>query len=97
MVADSALRHARGLDGIAAATPLLQRVRGVALLGLGRRAEAEAALRESLTAARGRKASHDICFALEALLAAGPEVGGSERRAWGAGLERLRRQLGIVT
>jgi class 3 adenylate cyclase/tetratricopeptide (TPR) repeat protein len=97
VVADSALRHARGLDGIAAATPLLQRVRGVALLGLGRRAEAEAALRESLTAARGRKASHDICFALEALLAAGPEVGGSERRAWGAGLERLRRQLGIVT
>jgi len=95
-LADGALTRAQALEGIAAATPLLQRVRAAALVGLDREAEAEAALQQSLIAARSREASHDIAFTLRELLSAGPAVGGAERSAWRSELEQLERQLGTV-
>ncbi|HWF51648.1 MAG TPA: adenylate/guanylate cyclase domain-containing protein [Solirubrobacteraceae bacterium] len=93
-VADHALRRAASAEGGGAYTSLLERVRGVALLGLGRREEAEVALRESLTAARAREARHDIAFALRALLGAG--VSAPEAVAWRAELSGLEGQLGLV-
>jgi class 3 adenylate cyclase/tetratricopeptide (TPR) repeat protein len=96
LTADEALGRAGTLAAAAAAMPLLHRVRGSALLGLGRRGEAAAALLASLDAARAREASHDVAFALRDLLSAEPPIGGSARPGWQAELERLRLQLGIV-
>ena len=93
-LADEALGRAGAGDG--ASTPLLQRVRGAALLGLGQRAEAQAALRQSLAAARSRDAGHDTAFALRALLAAHAEAGGEERDGWRSELAALEGQLGLV-
>jgi len=94
-LADGALTRAMALEGIAAATPLLARVRGTALLGLGRPGEARSALEQSLAAARSRGALHEIAFTLRALLAAGPadEI---ERSGWRSELQQLEQQLGIV-
>jgi hypothetical protein len=93
---DDALRRGKALPGDAAAIPLLQRVRGAALLGLRRDAEAEGALLQSLAAARSREASHDVAFALRALLAAELGVGDAAQPAWKVELAQLERQLGIV-
>jgi len=93
---DAALTRASGLEGIAAATPLLLRVRAAALRGLARHEEAVATLRESLVAARRREASHDVAFALRELLSAAPAVSGGERSEWRRELDQLERQLGIV-
>lgn len=57
-------------DG-ASAEPLLHRVRGQALIAMGRVADGHATLRASLAAARERHATNDVEAALAALLAAG--------------------------
>jgi len=80
----------------AGSTPLLERVRGIALLGLGRCSDGETALRESLAAARTRAAPHEISFALRAMLDAPFDVDVDERSAWREELARLEDQLGLV-
>ncbi len=67
-MADATLARAQALGGVGAMTPLLQRVRGAALLELGRPDDAERALRDGLDAARRRGARHEIAFALAALI-----------------------------
>jgi class 3 adenylate cyclase/tetratricopeptide (TPR) repeat protein len=64
---DESLRMAAEFGGIAARLPLVQRIRAFALAGLGRLAEARAALDESLAAARARRATHEIGLTLDAL------------------------------
>lgn len=91
---DDALLRARSAAG--ASTPLLQRVRGIALLGLGRRAEAEAELRQSLATSRGREAWHDVAFALRVLTRADLAADAGEAAAWHAELADLTGRLGLV-
>ena len=94
-LADRTLVRARELGGVGSATPLLARVRAAALLPLGRRHEAEAALREGLAAARGRAAGHEVAFTLVALLDGELEDDPGEAERWREELERLAEQLGL--
>jgi len=94
-LADGTLVRARELGGVGSATPLLARVRAAALLPLGRRDEAEAALREGLEAARVRAAGHEVAFTLVALLDGELADDPAEAERWREDLERLAGQLGL--
>jgi tetratricopeptide (TPR) repeat protein len=93
--ADRALSRARALGGRSSVTPLLHRVRGVALLALGRRAEAGRALRAALKAARERSALHEIAFTLKDLIDGGMADGTAEEDSWREELASLVSELGL--
>jgi len=65
---DVALARTRATSDTAAARAALTRVRGEALVALGRRAEGHEALRAALTAVRDEGAGDDLLLALEAVL-----------------------------
>ncbi|HVY10065.1 MAG TPA: adenylate/guanylate cyclase domain-containing protein [Mycobacteriales bacterium] len=91
--ADSALSRA----GVGApGTPLLLRVRGEALIGLGRGVEGIAALRAGLAEARGRNARHDVAATLAALIAHDVPSKSGELDAWRQEYAELARMLGLV-
>ncbi len=92
-VVDVTLAEAAMLGGVAAQTPLLLRVRGLALELLGRHDEARAALRESLSAAHARHAGYEIALTIGAL--AGLSDDADERqRMTGESVAMLER-LGV--
>jgi tetratricopeptide (TPR) repeat protein len=62
--ARAASEHARTMGGVASQAPLLERVKGYALLRLGRFGESRDAFDESLTAGRARTADYDVAFTL---------------------------------
>jgi class 3 adenylate cyclase/tetratricopeptide (TPR) repeat protein len=90
------------LDGRAAsgaggpAIPLLLRVRGEALVAMGKVREGHATLRRSLADARRRDAKHDIAAALDALLRVGATPARDEHQAWAEEHRELTAMLGIV-
>ncbi len=94
-LAQRALARLERYEGIVALEPVLHRVRGLALLQLGRPGEAQAALSESLESARRAGADYEIALALDALAALGlpdgepPEPAGRERDA-------IFARLGVV-
>ncbi len=94
-LADETLARVQSLGGVAAVTPLLQRVRGVALLALARQREGEEALRLALEAARSREAGHEIAFALKTLIDAGMARDPSEEQDWRRELAVLSSSLGL--
>jgi tetratricopeptide (TPR) repeat protein len=59
---------ARSQPGVSQLVPMLERVRGAALVQLGELDEAEEALEESMRAARERKADYELALALDALV-----------------------------
>lgn len=65
--ADEAMARASSGSAVLPQIPLLQRVRGLALAGIGDRNGAQAALEASLVSARERHASHEIAWTLRAL------------------------------
>jgi len=77
-------------------TPLLRRVRGEALLAMGRTSEGHESLRLSLADARRRDAKHEIAAALGALLRVGAPCASAERRAWVDEYSALTSMLGLV-
>ncbi|HWD64513.1 MAG TPA: adenylate/guanylate cyclase domain-containing protein [Solirubrobacteraceae bacterium] len=89
-LAEATLRRAEANGGSASTTPLLQRVRGLALLALGDEAAGEDVLRLSLDAARACGAGHDVAFALGTLIDAGLAADALEEDSW-------RTELAIVT
>jgi tetratricopeptide (TPR) repeat protein len=91
-LADAIIARAHNSDF----TPMLQRVRGIALGELGSPAEAELALRDSLAAGRASEAGHEITFTLQALLATTGHGDTKERIAWQEEAASLTAQLGIV-
>jgi tetratricopeptide (TPR) repeat protein len=93
--AEKTLGRARALGGSSSATPLLHRVRGVALLALGRLPEAGRALRAALKAARERSALHEIAFTLKDLIDGEIAAGTAEQRSWQQELGSLSTELGI--
>ncbi len=93
--ADAALVDAASLGGVAAQTPLLLRVRGLALASLGRRDEARRALDESLASASARHAGYEIGLTVGALAAL--TVDEAERRALAAESQEILTRLGVVT
>ena len=68
------------VQGLASELPLLQRVRGCALLQLGRRAEAREALVDSLELARSTESGYEIAMSLIALAADADLAGDDEQR-----------------
>ena len=94
-LARSTLARARTFEGAFALVPTLERVRGLALLQLGRMAEARAALTESLDGARRDHADYDAALALDALAAvdrlAGEPSGPVERER-----DAIFARLGVV-
>jgi tetratricopeptide (TPR) repeat protein len=77
-------------------TPLLLRVRGQALIALGKRVKGQAMLRASLDDARRRDAKHEVAAALDALLGADAWTNAAERSAWTYEHNSLVNGLGIV-
>jgi class 3 adenylate cyclase/tetratricopeptide (TPR) repeat protein len=65
-VATDALRRATGPEGVGVQAPMLQRVRGQALIGLGEHDQAREALDESLRLARARGAEFEVALTLRA-------------------------------
>ncbi|HZO62235.1 MAG TPA: tetratricopeptide repeat protein [Gaiellaceae bacterium] len=93
--ADATLDRARRFDGIFVLVPTLLRVRGRALMQLGRTAEAQEALSRSLDQARLDSADYDAGLALDSLAAL--------RRLGGGPADELERErdeifarLGVV-
>ena len=79
-LAEQALERSRALGGVAAQTPLLHRVRGVALLRAGDDTSAAAALEQSLEAGRARGADYEVALTLEALAELDEHTGVAARR-----------------
>ncbi|HLX20281.1 MAG TPA: tetratricopeptide repeat protein [Gaiellaceae bacterium] len=75
-LAERTLDRARSYEGIFALIPTLQRVRGLALMELGRLAEASDALTEALARARDCAAEYEIALVLDALAALAGSRGG---------------------
>ncbi len=93
---DECLHRAAKQEGSAAQLPLLWRVRGLALFGLGDVQGGQQALQTSLEHARARQARHEIAFTLMALQQYEPSpdaaVGISRQRE----LDELTTGLGLV-
>ena len=69
--AERTLERSAAFEGIFPLGPTLHRVRGIALLQLGRFDEARAALDESLEGARKAGADYEVALVLDALVALG--------------------------
>lgn len=65
--ADELLARAHAREGVPAQSPMLHRIRGLALMQLGRLEEAGPALEESLSAASRRRATFEVALTLRAL------------------------------
>lgn len=90
---ETARREATELPALSS----LQRIRGVALVGLGRTAEGVAALHEALATARARRAQHDIASALGDLVRLDLNASAQDRATWSDELEQLTETLGLVS
>ena len=93
--ADDALETSRSLGGVSPQSPLLHRVRGIALLKLGDIATARTALEESLASARTRSADYEVALTLKIIarcdaldLAAHPDASAQS--------EAILDRLGVV-
>lgn len=94
-LAEQALGRARALGCMHSATPLLHRIRGEALIALGRRADGLRALRRSLDAARHRHADDEVAFTLTAMLRAGAPGTAYQRAEWRRERDLLTVQLDL--
>ena len=94
-LATEALDTGRALESSFDAVAMLQRIRGSALLQLGRLEEAEVVLSTALDEARNRKADYEAALALDALAALARSTG---KRTQKLTRERdaILRRLGVV-
>jgi tetratricopeptide (TPR) repeat protein len=76
--------------------PLLYRVHGIAMRGIGRMERADRSLRLSLSNARRLDARHEIVFTLRELLESDLASDADERTAWQAEYAALSGELGIA-
>ena len=94
--AEQALRAARTAGGAHARAPLLQRVRGICLVKMGRPAEGEAALQDSLKDARQREAPLEVAQTLHAIAEVDRSFGREPDPALAAECRQILDQLGII-
>jgi class 3 adenylate cyclase/tetratricopeptide (TPR) repeat protein len=92
--ADDALATAEALDRVDANVPSVQRIRGLALMRLGRLEPARSALEQSLEVARRRKAEYEVALTLRALAQLGVLEGEDPAALWEESDEILDR-LGV--
>jgi tetratricopeptide (TPR) repeat protein len=91
-----ALRVASELGGIPARVPLLHRVRGMALVALGRLAEARPAFEVSAVMARARQSQHEVGLTLHVLAELDRLEGLPVDPSLGAESEAILAQLDLV-
>ncbi len=91
-----ALADAGAQEGMNGHTPLLQRVRGWALLQLGRMGEAREALDAALAGAREREAPYDIALTLRALGQLDRLEGRTVDEEYALEARRILTELGVV-
>jgi tetratricopeptide (TPR) repeat protein len=96
VLADAVLAEARTAPGVVASVPMLHRVRGAALLALGRVDEAAVALRAGVATAEERGARHDVAFALDLLLRHHLAASPAEEAGWRRERDELATRLGLV-
>jgi class 3 adenylate cyclase/tetratricopeptide (TPR) repeat protein len=84
------------IDGVDNAVPLLERVRGAALVALGQTELGFGSLRASLAAARQRDADHEVAATLGALLSAGAGESDREVAQWQRDRATIVAGLGIM-
>jgi tetratricopeptide (TPR) repeat protein len=84
------------MDGVDNAVPLLERVRGAALVALGRTQPGFESLRASLAAACQRDAGHEVATTLGALLSAGAQDTEEEAEYWMRERATIVATLGIM-
>ncbi len=94
-LAEKTLARTRTLGEVASAVPLLQRVRGSALLARGDREGAVCAYAAALDAARSRDAGHEIAFTLRAMIDSGMADGPAQESSWREECELLYESLGL--
>ena len=91
----AALIDAEALEGVSVQTPLLQRIRGYALMQMERREEAAEAFEASLAVAEAREAPYDVALTLRAMAeltrAQGTDASAIEHRS-----DELLAELGVV-
>src|SRR5581483_7038436 len=99
--AEATLARVGVFEGIAAVVPTLQRIRGLALMQLGRLEEAREALSDSVGRARIARADYELALALDTMVLLG-QIGGVDPRA--ADLHAFERErdsilskLGVVS
>jgi hypothetical protein len=86
----------RGSEGVDNAVPLLERVRGSALVALGQTELGFRSLRDSLAAALQRDADHEVAATLAALLSAGAQDSEEEAAEWRRERATIVAALGVV-
>jgi tetratricopeptide (TPR) repeat protein len=91
----TALIEAEALEGLSVQTPLLQRIRGCALMQLGRWDDAAAAFDASLVVAQARRAKGDVALTLRAM-AQLARLRGSDPSSIERESERMLSALGVV-
>lgn len=94
---DDALARASTNAGVLTQIPLLQRVRGLALAGMGDVAGGLSALEASLSGAHERRAQHEVAWTLHALIAVRRAAGMPSDEAALAEQTALFDQLGIAS
>jgi tetratricopeptide (TPR) repeat protein len=95
-LADEALERARSFGGVGAATGVLQRARGMALMQAGDLENADAAFQESLRVARARDSNYEIGITLCWQAELARRNGGADPSARAEEGRRLLRALGVV-
>jgi hypothetical protein len=76
--------------------PLLQRVRGYALLSLGKRSAALGAFEASLEASRERHADHELAMTLQALIRLAGREGEAASDGYASEVRDIIDRLGII-
>jgi len=94
--ATAALVKAEAQEGVSGQTPLLQRVRGWALMQLDRMEEASAAFDASLAVGRAHESPYEVAFTLRALAQLARLEGAPSDPAVDAESSRILAELGVV-
>jgi tetratricopeptide (TPR) repeat protein len=95
-LAELALERARVLGGVAAQTPLLYRVRGVALFKTGDVTSARAALDQSHEAGRTRGADYEVALTLDALADLDEHAGQAHNNLARLESQAILQRLGVI-
>ena len=75
--------------------PLLERVRGIVLLGRGEDGEGRAALEASLRAAQARDANYEVALTLRALVETAPGTTAADVEPWRRKSDEILGELGV--
>jgi class 3 adenylate cyclase/tetratricopeptide (TPR) repeat protein len=93
-IATETLERAQEVEGLAAQVPLIQRVRGLALMVLNRSGEGAEALAESLRLGRARRAEYEVALTLQAMARASSN---GTRADLEAEARSIAQRLGIIS